>query len=124
MGTTKRHFYTENQLEMANLCKALGHPARITIVEKLLEYENLNCKDLQFFIPLAQSTISQHLEVLYNAGILGYEANGNGSNYKVNKIAMKKVTEYLQKVNNSSQLQKYSLLFTNCKPQYEVLTKT
>lgn len=124
MGATKRHFYTESQLEMANLCKALGHPARITIVEKLLEYENLNCNDLRYFIPLAQSTISQHLSVLYEAGILGYEVNTKGANYKVNKVVVGKISEYIQKVARSSELIKYSTLFTYFKPQHQIILKT
>ncbi len=124
MGATKRDFYTESQLEMANLCKALGHPARITIVEKLLEFENLNCNDLRYFIPLAQSTISQHLAVLYNAGILGYEVNTNHANYKVNKIVVRKISEYIQKVARSSEQIKYSTLCTYFKPQYQIKLKT
>jgi len=124
MGATKRQHYTESQLEMANLCKALGHPARITIVEKLLEYENLNCKDLIYFVPLAQSTISQHLAVLYNVGILGYEVNTNHANYKVNKVVVKKISEYIQKVARSSEKVQYNIITTYFKPQYPIKTVT
>ena len=79
MGATKMHFYTEHQIEMAKLCKALGHPARIAIVEKLIDDDNLNCTDLRYFIPLAQATISRHLKELFNSSIIGYKVLGNNS---------------------------------------------
>jgi len=65
MGATKREFYTEDQIQMANMFKALGHPARIAILEKLAEDENLNCTNLHTLIPLAKSTISYHLKELF-----------------------------------------------------------
>lgn len=124
MGATKRHLYTESQLEMANLCKALGHPARITIVEKLLEYENLNCSDLRFFIPLAQSTISQHLAVLYEVGILGCQVENNNAIYIVNKEIVSRISEYLQKVARSSEKITFNKLYTYFKPSGLLNLKT
>ena len=95
MGATKMHFYTDHQIEMAKLCKALGHPARIAITEKLMEEENLNCTDLRYFIPLAQSTISRHLKELFEAGIVGFKVVGNNSYYHINTEVIKHVIEYL-----------------------------
>ena len=95
MGATKMHFYTDHQIEMARLCKALGHPARIVIVEKLIEEENLNCTDLRYFVPLAQSTISRHLKELHEAGILGFKVAGNNCYYHINREAITQVIEYL-----------------------------
>ncbi len=95
MGATKMHFYTDHQIEMAKLCKALGHPARIAIVEKLIDEENLNCTDLRYFIPLAQSTISRHLKELHEASILGYKVVGNNSFYHINTETIKQVVDYL-----------------------------
>jgi hypothetical protein len=51
MGATKMHLYKDHQIDMAKLCKALGHPARIAVVEKLFEEDNLNCTDLRYYIP-------------------------------------------------------------------------
>jgi DNA-binding transcriptional ArsR family regulator len=59
MGATKSHIHTENQVALAQLFKALAHPARVAIVENLLMYDDLNCKDLGQLIQLAQSTISK-----------------------------------------------------------------
>ena len=98
MGATKMHFYTDHQIEMARLCKALGHPARIAIVEKLIEEENLNCTDLRFFVPLAQSTISRHLKELQESGILGFKVVGNNCYYYINRETITQVIEYLTKI--------------------------
>ena len=95
MGATKMHFYTDHQIEMAKLCKALGHPARIAIVEKLIEEEKLNCTDLRYFVPLAQSTISRHLKELHEANILGFKVVGNNSFYHINTETITQVIEYL-----------------------------
>lgn len=102
MGATKMHFYTDHQIEMAKLCKALGHPARIAIVEKLIDGENLNCTDLRFFVPLAQSTISRHLKELFDASIIGFKVIGNNSYYYINKEVIQQVIDYLTKIKINS----------------------
>lgn len=88
-------FYTEYQIEMARLCKSLGHPARIAIVENLIENKFLNCNDLRHFIPLAQSSISRHLKELYEAGIVGFTVIGNNSYYNINQRVLSHIIEYL-----------------------------
>jgi len=62
--------YKENTEELARFAKALGHPTRIAILKHL---ENQSCcftGDLVDVFPLAQSTISQHLKELKNAGLI------------------------------------------------------
>lgn len=98
MGASKLHFYTDHQIEIARLCKALGHPARVAIVEKLIDNENLNCNDLRFYIPLAQSTISRHLKELFEAGILGYKVIGSNSYYYIHREVVKELKNYLKQV--------------------------
>jgi len=120
MGTTKKLNYTESQLELANLFKALGHPARITIVEKLLENENLNCNDLKNFTPLAQSTISQHINVLQQVGLIGYEVVINNAVQRVGATILSKISWFLieisRQLENASSCSKY----THFKPQYTI----
>ena len=113
MGATKMHFYTEHQIEMAKLCKALGHPARIAITEKLMEEENLNCNDLRYFIPLAQSTISRHLKELFEAGVVGFKVVGNNTYYHVNTAAIKQVIQYLNyvKINTRKEVNYETIYF-------------
>src|SRR5690606_42096168 len=97
MGATKLQFYTEHQIEMARLCKSLGHPARIALIEALIENKHLNCNDLRFYVPLAQSTISRHLKELYEAGVLGYNNIYNNTYYYINKKVLSDIIEYLTK---------------------------
>jgi predicted transcriptional regulator len=54
----------------AGICKALGHPARIRIVEHLKAIDHCVCGEIVQILPLAQSTVSQHLKVLKAAGLV------------------------------------------------------
>lgn len=63
--------------------KALAHPARIQILTYLTRMNACCCNDLCDRIPLAQSTISQHLKILQQAGFIEWEAKGNCSNYRL-----------------------------------------
>jgi DNA-binding transcriptional ArsR family regulator len=98
MGITKNHIYTQRQIELARLFKALGHPARIAITDNLLMHENLNCNDLRSHIPLAQSTISAHLKVLFEVGALAVCVVGSNAYYEINKVALEPITKYLFQV--------------------------
>ena len=71
--------------ELARFAKALGHPIRITILQLL---ENESCcftGDLVDVLPLAQSTISQHLKELKNAGLIQGELNPPKTKYCINQ---------------------------------------
>lgn len=60
----------------AAICKALGHPARIRIVEHLKAFDHCICGEIVQILPLAQSTVSQHLKVLKAAGLVKGEVEG------------------------------------------------
>jgi ArsR family transcriptional regulator len=60
----------------ARICKALGHPARIRIVEHLKSIDHCICGEIVQILPLAQSTVSQHLKVLKAAGLVKGEVEG------------------------------------------------
>jgi DNA-binding transcriptional ArsR family regulator len=62
--------------ELANLAKALGHPARVQIMRLLVRREACICGDIVDELPLAQSTVSQHLKVLKEAGLIRGEIDG------------------------------------------------
>ncbi len=62
--------------ELATLAKALGHPARVQIVRLLVRREACVCGDIVDELPLAQSTVSQHLKVLKEAGLIRGEIDG------------------------------------------------
>lgn len=84
MGLTKSEIFTDKQNELAQISKALGHPARIAILEHLLEQNSCICNDLVDEIGLAQATISQHLKELKNLGIIQGTIAGKSMCYCIN----------------------------------------
>ena len=70
MGLTKTEIFTEEQNHLAMMMKALGHPARIAILQSIIRAQACICGDLVEELGLAQPTISQHLKELKNAGII------------------------------------------------------
>ena len=72
--------------EAAERLKALGHPARLAIVKALAE-RSCCCQDVCGRLPLAQSTVSQHLKVLKEAGLVSFRRDGVRSAYVLNRAA-------------------------------------
>ena len=62
--------------ELALLAKALGHPTRVRILQLLLSHEHCYCGEIVEELPLAQATVSQHLKVLKEAGLIVGEVEG------------------------------------------------
>ncbi len=85
MGATKTDHFTDKQNGIAILTKALGHPARIAIIEYLLKVDACICGDIVNELPLAQPTVSQHLKELKNAGLIKGEIEGNSICYCLDK---------------------------------------
>lgn len=72
----------EDQLqELAELCKALAHPARLAILNYLAERESCICGEIVDAVPLAQATVSRHLKTLKEAGLIKGEVDGPRSCY-------------------------------------------
>jgi len=70
MGITKTEIFTEKQNKLAQMMKALAHPARIAIIQHLIKAQACICGDLVDELGLAQATISQHLKELKNASLI------------------------------------------------------
>ena len=70
MGLTKSEIFNDRQNRLANMMKALAHPARIAIVQHLVKIDTCICGDLVEELGLAQPTISQHLKELKNIGLI------------------------------------------------------
>jgi ArsR family transcriptional regulator, arsenate/arsenite/antimonite-responsive transcriptional repressor len=85
MGATKTEFFTKKQNTIATIAKALGHPARVAIVEYLLKVEGCICSDIVNELPLAQPTISQHLKELKNADVIKGNIEGTAICYCINE---------------------------------------
>ena len=66
----------ETEERLVELFRALGHPARIRIVRLLAQRESCICGELVDELPLAQATVSQHLKVLKDAGIITGQVEG------------------------------------------------
>ncbi|MBB2148261.1 ArsR/SmtB family transcription factor [Pedobacter gandavensis] len=84
MGLTKSEIFTKEQNELSTLLKALAHPARIAILQRILISNTCICGDLVEELGLAQATISQHLKELKNAGIIQGTIEGVSICYCIN----------------------------------------
>lgn len=94
MGATKTDHFSNRQNEIATLAKALGHPARIAILEYLIKVGTCICGDIVNELPLAQPTVSQHLKELKNAGLIKGEIEGNTICYCIDEKAFGKLQTY------------------------------
>jgi predicted transcriptional regulator len=95
MGTTKTDVFSEEINEMSVVFKALGHPARIAIIQFLRKHESCICGDIVNELPLAQATISQHLKELKNAGIIQGSISGTAVCYCLNLEKLKEIESFL-----------------------------
>jgi ArsR family transcriptional regulator, arsenate/arsenite/antimonite-responsive transcriptional repressor len=100
MGTSKSEIFNPAQNRLAQLAKALGHPARIAILEHLFATESCICGDLVEEIGLAQPTISQHLKELKNAGIIQGNVEGTKVCYCINPKGWEEVKEFMGELLN------------------------
>ncbi len=78
---------------LADQLKALGHPARLQIIQRLKALETPCCGEVCDCLPLAQSTVSQHLDVLKKAGLVMSKQVGNRSCFSLNHQAIQAVSE-------------------------------
>lgn len=92
MGASKTEHFTNHQNEIATLAKALGHPARIAIIEYLISVDACICGDIANELPLSQPTVSQHLKELKNAGLIKGSIEGNAICYCINEETLDKLT--------------------------------
>lgn len=70
MAFSKAKKFNQEDVELAKYAKAFGHPARIAILKILSKQESCYCGDIVEELPIAQSTVSQHLKELKNAGLI------------------------------------------------------
>jgi len=94
MGATKTEHFTDRQNQIAVLSKALGHPARVAIMEYLMRVDTCICGDIVNELPLAQPTVSQHLKELKNAGLIKGNIEGNAICYCIDETAVEKLQSY------------------------------
>lgn len=95
MGTAKTEDFTVKENKIATYAKALAHPARVAILELLLKKQACICGDIVDEIPLSQSTVSQHLKELKEAGLIKGEIEGKTVCYCINEEEWAQAKNYM-----------------------------
>jgi DNA-binding transcriptional ArsR family regulator len=94
MGASKVTDFSNKDRSIATLAKALGHPARVAIINYLLTVDTCICGDIVNKLPLAQPTVSQHLKELKKAGIIKGNIEGNAICYCIDEKIITKLQTY------------------------------
>lgn len=87
---------TKEQKQLARYAKAMGHPIRIYILELLTKQACCYSGDLSEILPIAKSTLSQHLKELKNAGLIQGEIEAPKIKYCINKDNWEKAKQLLK----------------------------
>ena len=90
MAFNKKEEFSAKEQALAAFAKAISHPARIAILNVLAKKNECICGDIVDVLPLAQSTVSQHLKELKNAGLIDGSIDGPRSCYCINWKAFEK----------------------------------
>jgi ArsR family transcriptional regulator len=97
MAINKKGEFLADEITLSDFARTLGHPARIAILKTLAEREECICGEIVEMMPLAQSTVSQHLKELKNMGLIQGTLNGPKSCYCIN---WEKLEAYMHQFNN------------------------
>jgi DNA-binding transcriptional ArsR family regulator len=101
MSLHKTEEFTLSEQELAAFAKAIGHPARIAILKVLAQKNECICGEIVEVLPLAQSTVSQHLKALKDAGLIKGDVDGVKSCYCINWKAFEKFNNAFNKLFSS-----------------------
>lgn len=94
-GSRGAKLHSSGMEELAKLAKALGHPARVRILRLLIGRESCMCGDIVEELPLAQSTISQHLKVLREVGLIRGEIDPPRISYRIDPATLRRLKELI-----------------------------
>ncbi|RKE98631.1 ArsR/SmtB family transcription factor [Ichthyenterobacterium magnum] len=84
MGASKLNIYNKGTTDLAIIAKVFSHPARVAILQYISKQDSCICNDIVDEIGLSQSTISQHLKVINDAGLLKGTYKGKSHCYCIN----------------------------------------
>ena len=101
MAVHKKDEFIQREQDLAAFAKALSHPARIAILKVLAQKNECICGEIVEVLPLAQSTVSQHLKELKNAGLIDGNVDGPRSCYCINWKAFQKFSSEFNSLFNS-----------------------
>ena len=95
MGISKKTSFGSKENRIADIAKALAHPARVAILEYLSKQNTCICGDIVDRLPLSQSTVSQHLAELKRVGLIKGEIEGPRVCYCIDKKAWSEANQLL-----------------------------
>jgi ArsR family transcriptional regulator len=84
MALNKKQEFKKKEIELADFANAISHPARIAILKEIQKRDTCICGEIVEVLPLAQSTVSQHLKELLKAGLIKGTVDGTKSCYCIN----------------------------------------
>lgn len=96
MGLTKTEFYQEELNYLASILQVLGHPARLSIIYYLKQHVSATVGELAYAIPLAQSTISEHIKVLKKRVLIRGVQSGTSIRYSLHEQVWPVLKEVLR----------------------------
>ncbi len=103
MAFSKAEEFPEEDIRVAVIAKALSHPARVAIIRMLARKKTCICNDMVEELPLSQSTISNHLRELRDAGLIMGETDGPRVCYCLDLKACARATKILDQFCNAFQ---------------------
>jgi len=98
MAFSKKRKFNSDDIWLADIAKALSHPARIQILKILTGLDVCMCGDIVELLPLSQSTVSQHLKELKRVGLIKGEIDGPKVCYCVDNKSIKRAKNELEKL--------------------------
>ncbi|HEM49164.1 MAG TPA: ArsR family transcriptional regulator [Caldithrix sp.] len=101
MAQNKSDLFGNEEIQLANLAKALAHPARIKILKILMDTNVCMCGQIVDRLPLAQATVSQHLRELKQVGLIQGEIEGPKTCYCLNPDNIKSAKEHFTQLFSS-----------------------
>ena len=102
MGLTKTEIYSVEQNKIATIAKVIGHPARVAILQYLLEKKSCICGEIVDEIGLAQPTVSQHLREMKNIGLIKGDIDGTKVCYCIDTKVFNEIKRMFETLFSSS----------------------
>jgi ArsR family transcriptional regulator, arsenate/arsenite/antimonite-responsive transcriptional repressor len=105
MAFSKKADFQADEIILAEFAKAMSHPARVAILKVVAERQSCVCGEIVEVLPLAQSTVSQHLKELKAVGLIEGTIDGAKSCYCMNWVAFEKIGTMLNYFFDKTRLQ-------------------
>ncbi len=104
MASIQRFGFSQQQNDLSKIFKALGHPARVAIIQRLINEGRIMSKVIACDMPITQPAISKHLQILFETGLVGYEKVSNVTYYIVNPLLIEMAEGALKEFRNETKM--------------------